>query len=65
MKNPKKRPFAEDYNMSKITIENAGSTTDCTGLIPSAPLTEEEHAAYGEIKNFCPDDIAGITDKQG
>ena len=57
MKNPKKRPFAEDYNMSKITIENAGSVTDCTGLMPSPPQSSAERASYGELTHFLPEDI--------
>ena len=33
---------------------NACSARDCTGLIPSAPLTEEEMDAYREIYDFEP-----------
>ena len=57
MKKPKKRPFAEDYNMSRITIENAGSVTDCTGLTPRPPENEAKHDSYSQIKNFFPEDI--------
>ncbi|WP_099466553.1 hypothetical protein [Konateibacter massiliensis] len=31
---------------------NAVSTTDCTGLIPSNPASEEEVESYKEIYNF-------------
>lgn len=32
----------------------ACSTTDCTGLIPAAPETEDEIEAYQEIHQFIP-----------
>lgn len=57
MQGKKKRPFAEDYNMSKITIDNAESMTDCTGLMPRPPLTEEEKESYANIMEFFPDDV--------
>lgn len=60
MKKHRKCPFREDYNMSKITIENAQSATDCTGLMPWAPENDEERAAYGEITHFLPEDIVQI-----
>lgn len=43
--------------MSRITIENAGSVTDCTGLTPRPPENEAEHDSYSQIKNFFPEDI--------
>lgn len=57
MKKTKKRPFAEDYNMSRITIEDTGSMTDCTGLEPRPPENDYEREAYSRIKNFFPEDI--------
>lgn len=57
MKHHKKLPFSEDYKMSKLTIEDSGSITDCTGLTPTPPLNEEERESYSQIKNFFPDDI--------
>ena len=57
MKGKKKMPFCEDYNMSKITIDNSASTTDCKGLAPSAQLDDFEHESYSDIVNFFPEDI--------
>lgn len=37
----------QDY--SKI-----GSSTDCTGLIPSAPHTDAEYDSYREMYSFLP-----------
>lgn len=37
---------------------NACSAHDCTGLIPAAPLTEEEIDAYKEIYDFEPPKIS-------
>ncbi len=56
MKN-KKIPFHEDYNMSKITIDNSSSVTECTGLTPFAQQSDFEHKAYSEIVEFFPEDI--------
>lgn len=35
-------------------LMNASSGQDCTGLIPAAPLTEEEFDSYGEVYDFLP-----------
>ena len=35
-------------------LANAGSYTECTGLIPTPPLTEAEMDSYLEIFNFQP-----------
>ncbi len=32
----------------------SGSSTDCTGLIPSAPLNDEEFNSYQEVYSFLP-----------
>lgn len=43
-----KKQFAEqDYIKS-------GSSTDCTGLIPSAPLSDEELDSYQDVYSFLP-----------
>lgn len=57
MKKFKKRPLSEDYNMSKITIENAMSDTECTGLMPTPPQSTDERESYGELINFLPEDV--------
>ncbi len=53
----KKIPFSEDYNMSKITIENSSSTTDCTGLIPFREENDFEYNSYSNIVEFFPEDV--------
>lgn len=34
------------------------SSTDCTGLIPSLPSSEEELEAYEKMYSFCPKNTA-------
>lgn len=53
-----KKPFREDYNMSRITIDNAASNTECTGLMPTPADSSEERDSYAAISNFFPEDIA-------
>lgn len=33
---------------------NSGSSTDCTGLIPSAPLNDAEFESYQDVYGFLP-----------
>lgn len=54
----KKKPFREDYNMSRITIDNATSVNECTGLMPTPAYSKEEHDSYADISDFFPEDIA-------
>ena len=35
-------------------LGNSGSATDCTGLIPSEPLTEAERDSYEEVYHYQP-----------
>ncbi len=35
-------------------LGNAASTTDCTGLIPSEPLSKAERDSYQEIYHYQP-----------
>mgnify|MGYP000303690649 CR=1 FL=1 len=37
-------PFEDDYSTLNIT-----SATDCTGMIPTPPLTDEEVNGYADI----------------
>ena len=39
-------------------LANAASTQDCTGLIPSAPVSETELEAYEELYKYQASDIA-------
>lgn len=32
----------------------SGSSTDCTGLIPTAPLNDAEYDSYQELYSFLP-----------
>lgn len=48
-----------DYNYG---ILNTCSFTDCTGLIPSAPATDDEFEAYNDIYRFRHQDIPAKED---
>lgn len=43
-----KQDFEQDDYMK------SGSSTDCTGLIPSAPLSDAEYNSYNELYSFLP-----------
>lgn len=58
MKKKSKKPFREDYNMSRITVDNIASNTECTGLTPTPAHSSEERDSYAEISDFFPEDIA-------
>ena len=45
-----------DLNASLPDDLPISSSTDCTGLIPSAPQNEEELDSYLEIQHFLPPD---------
>ncbi|MBS7298484.1 MAG: hypothetical protein KIG65_05325, partial [Eubacteriales bacterium] len=64
MKKNSKKPFREDYNMSRITTKNIASNTECTGLTPTPIDSSEERDAYADIFNFFPEDIANRTDNK-
>lgn len=36
-----------------IMFNEAGSSNECTGLIPSAVLTESEYDSYEALYDFC------------
>ena len=36
------------------SLQNAASSTDCTGLIPALPGSEEELEAYNELYQYLP-----------
>ena len=57
----------ENQKITKSNIEDqdyllASSFTDCTGLIASAPTTENEIDSYEQIQHFLP---PGYTSKTG
>ncbi len=35
-------------------LANAASTTDCTGLIPSEPMSKAERDSYEEVYKYTP-----------
>lgn len=42
------------YGITDIDLMNACSVTDCTGLIPRLPNTQQELDAYKEIVDYEP-----------
>lgn len=54
----KKNEFNEqDYIKS-------GSSSDCTGLIPTAPLNDDEYESYQEVYSFLPPLPDKLTEDQ-
>lgn len=47
---PKNQILTDDYDY----IGNSASVTDCTGLIPSAPLSKAERDSYEAIYHYQP-----------
>lgn len=46
----KKRPLQSE--LDDIMFSEAGSAMECTGLIPSAVLNENEYKSYEDIMEF-------------
>jgi len=46
------------YDHLEDVYTNAGSVTECTGLISHAPLTEEEYESFRDIYDFSPPDLS-------
>ncbi len=44
----------EDFRLLDMDYVNTASTTDCTGLIPAAPVSEAELEAYEELYPYLP-----------
>ena len=42
---------SEDMDYDYLPVS---STTDCTGLIPSAPQTEEDAESYAQLQHYLP-----------
>ncbi len=54
MNDPKKKKwefplYDEDRVSNILNSENVASATECTGLIPSAPLNEDEMDSYANL----------------
>ena len=54
MKREQKPFIKKPYDHLEDIGTNACSATECTGLIPQVPETEEELAAYMEIYDYGP-----------
>lgn len=42
----------------------SGSSSDCTGLIPSAPLDDAEFESYQDVYSFLPPPPDRLTEEQ-
>ena len=55
---PKKEiPHADKRAKEKFDPEdytNSATVCECTGLIPSAPLNDDEFESYDDVYNFIP-----------
>ena len=57
-------PYPPDrHDFDEEDYMNVSSAGDCTGLIPSAALTDDEFDSYTELYDFLPPDAAGIPRK--
>lgn len=63
----KKQQKASEENQRIIDsydyLSNAASTQDCTGLIPSAPLNEDELESYDALYKYQPPEIPSVENK--
>ena len=50
MKDEKNQKTIDDYDY----LSNAASMQDCTGLIPSEPISIEELESYEDLYHFLP-----------
>lgn len=50
MKEKENQKLIDSYDY----LSNAASTHDCTGLIPSAPVSEEELESYEDVYHYRP-----------
>lgn len=48
-------PRIDDYNMSDIEMTEVSSTTECTGIVPSAPESEEGLKNRLDLMSFSPE----------
>ena len=52
-----KTPTNQEVTDSYDFLSNAASTQDCTGLIPSGPVTEDELESYEALYHYQPPQI--------
>ena len=52
-------PVPDDEYWDEIAGDrmNVSSGTDCTGLIPTAALSEYEYDSYSDMYDFLPDSV--------
>ena len=53
----KSSPSNQEIIDSFDFLSNAASTQDCTGLIPSAPVNEDELTSYETVYHYLPPQI--------
>ena len=53
----KKKLSTKEIIDSYDYLANAASTTDCTGLIPSAPVSKAERESYEDVYLYTPPEI--------
>lgn len=67
-KEPKKKKSSKRFNISNIEEPNMDmefstcSSYDCTGLIPSEVVNQEEYENYDEMYQFLPTDLRDEDD---
>lgn len=54
----------KDFNLLDMDYINSASATDCTGLIPSAPVSEAELDAYEELYPYLPTAVVQVKSKK-
>lgn len=47
-------PSKKSEHFTQQDYMKSGSSTDCTGLIPSAPLDDNEYGNYQDVYGFLP-----------
>ncbi len=47
-------PAKRNNHFTQQDYLKSGSSTDCTGLIPTAPLNDNEYDSYQEVYSFLP-----------
>lgn len=66
-KRNRNRPFSKDEQDTLDFVENIVSSSECTGLEPTPPRTNEEASAYASLGNVPDGDemepIKGYQDK--
>ena len=60
MKEKENQKLIDSYDY----LSNAASTHDCTGLIPSAPVSEAEHATHEDVSHSRPPRMNSFPDTE-